>query len=84
MTFSVTWLPDAENELAALWLDAQNRDAVTKASHALERRLQTRAPECGESRSNGRRVDFEWPLGIYFRVDEVRKAVTVSHIWLYQ
>jgi hypothetical protein len=84
MSFTVIWLPDAEEELAALWLDAQYRNAVTRASEALERRLQSRAPECGESRPNGRRVDFEWPLGVLYRVDEARRTATVSHVWLYQ
>jgi hypothetical protein len=40
MTYTVVWLPDAEDELAALWLDAHNRDAVTRVSDVLDRRLQ--------------------------------------------
>jgi hypothetical protein len=48
MTYTVIWLPDAEDELAALWLDAKYRDAVTRASDVLERRLQAGAPKCGE------------------------------------
>lgn len=84
MTYSVVWLPAAEHELTAIWLDSRYRDAVTRASAMLERRLQHRAAECGESRPDGRRVDFEWPLGVLYRVDEARKTVTVSHVWLFQ
>jgi hypothetical protein len=84
MNYTVIWLPNAEDELAALWLDSHYREAVTRASDVLERRLQVRASECGESRPNGRRIDFEWPLGVLYRVDEVRKTATVSHVWLYQ
>lgn len=84
MTYAVVWLPDAENELAVIWLDAQQRDAVTRAADVFERRLRARAAECGESPPNGRRVDSEWPLGVLYRVDEIRMTATVAHVWQYQ
>jgi hypothetical protein len=84
MTYTVIWLPAAEEELAAVWLDAQYQAAVTRASELLDRRMQAQGPDCGESRPDGRRIDFEWPLGVLFRVDDARKTVTVSHVWLFR
>jgi hypothetical protein len=68
MTYDVDWLPDAEQELAALWLQASDRQAITAAAHAIDQRLKLDPENEGESRPNGRRILHGKPLGIYFRV----------------
>jgi hypothetical protein len=79
--FTVLWDPDAEQELAALWLDSARRLDVTRAADALEQKLQRNAPNEGESRPGGRRILFEDLLGILFRVDLPRRGVRVLHVW---
>ena len=52
--FSIVWTPDAENDLAAVWLAAADRAAVTEAARDVELDLQRDPLAIGESR--GRRV----------------------------
>lgn len=81
MRYAVVWLAEAEEELAALWLGAHDRDAITRAAIEIERRLQSpNAASEGEARSSGRRIVFEAPLGVIFRVDDASRRVTISHV----
>jgi len=41
MTFTVVYLPGAEQQLAELWLNAPDHDAVTDASDRIDRVFQT-------------------------------------------
>jgi hypothetical protein len=84
MNYSVDWLPDAEQELADLWLLATDREAVTKASYLIDQRLGTDPENEGESRSDGRRILFVAPLGVIFRVRQNEWKVTVLHVWKYR
>ena len=81
MNFDVIWTSAAEQELADLWLDPAIRNEVTTASHTLDQQLQANAPNVGESRPNGRRIAFETPLGILFRIDPPGNVVRVLHVW---
>lgn len=81
MSWTVVWLPAAEQELAAVWMAAADRNAVTAASARLDRRLARRGPRVGESRSGGLRVAFAAPLGILFTVDRPARRVTVAQVW---
>ena len=83
MNYSVLWLPNAENELAAIWMAASDRDAVTRASHEVDQRLQTNAPNEGESRNDGLRVLLVPPLGILFGVEPGTTMVLVAQVWIY-
>jgi hypothetical protein len=65
MNYTVIWDSDAEQELAALWLDPAQRAAVTRAANEIDQRLQADAPNQGESRPHGRRITFVRPLGVY-------------------
>ncbi len=84
MNFTVVWLPDAEAELTAIWLASGHRAAVTRAAAELDRRLASNAINEGESRPNDRRITFEPPLAVIFRVDSGAKTVTVSQVWEFQ
>jgi hypothetical protein len=81
MNYTVDWVPRAEQELAALWMDAQSRDAVTRASHRIDQLLRHDPEQAGESRPRGRRILFELPLGVVFRVYPDRRLVRVLHVW---
>jgi hypothetical protein len=79
--FTVLGSPQAEQELAALWLTSARRAEVTRAAHALEQRLLTRPDTAGESRPIGARICFESPLGILFRLN-VRTEF--FHVWQFR
>lgn len=81
MNYTVLWLPDAENELAAVWMASADRDAVTTASAELDRRLTDDPENEGESRGGDRRITFEKPLAIDFDVYPDRKLVQVVRVW---
>jgi hypothetical protein len=36
MRYTVTWVQEADDELAELWLNASDRNAVSRAANAIE------------------------------------------------
>lgn len=79
----VRWTPTARKELTALWVEADSaqRHLVTAAAYAIDQRLKVDPQLQGESRSNSRRVLFEPPLGVLFRVIERQSKVRVLRVW---
>jgi hypothetical protein len=49
MSYSVTWVRTALNQLAAIWITSSNRRGVTTATHWLEQELGRRPLTLGES-----------------------------------
>ena len=82
MKYTVVWKPAAERDLAQLWLEAENRHAVTAAARRIDRVLQTNPAEQGESRSGAMRVMFVDPLGVFFHVNEPDRVVSVVKVWM--
>lgn len=80
---TVRWTQEARTELAEIWLraDSAQRRAITAVTHAIDQRLAIDPENEGESRSAGRRVLFERPLGIMFRVQRSRAVVRVTRVW---
>ncbi len=72
---------DAEQELADVWLRSQDRGRITRA--AIDRRLLTNPEMEGESRPNNRRIMFETPLAVIFRIITQQSLVQVIHVWEY-
>ena len=58
MRYTVLWSPDAENDLAAIWLDANDRTAVTAAGDQIDAFLHQDAHLQGESRHGRLRILF--------------------------
>lgn len=83
MNYTVVWTPAAENALTQIWLDSTFRGGVTRASQVVDDRLRQFGPQVGESRPNDRRITFEAPLGVLFRVDEPARVVTVLYVWAF-
>jgi hypothetical protein len=83
MNYTVVWLPDAERELAAVWVASSRQADVTTAAVELDRRLAQSGPNVGESRSDNNRITFEPPLAILFRVDLAARTVYVVRVWEY-
>lgn len=82
MKYEVIWYRKAEQELAALWLSADDRNAISRTAAELDRSL-ARAPlELGESRASSvQRVAFVPPLGIEFEVIEDDNRVIVQGVF---
>jgi hypothetical protein len=81
MTYEVIWLPAALDELAAIWLDAPDRTAVTVASQRVDDRLTTNPLFEGESRaSETERIAFEPPLQVLVRVSQEERKVWVTAV----
>lgn len=82
----IEWLQPAVEELAAIWTDADStlRQAITSATHQIDQRLRVDPTSQGESRPEGRRILLVSPLGITFRVEPEREAVSVVRVWLFR
>jgi hypothetical protein len=83
MKFTVNWLPASESELAELWLNAPERDSVSRAAHIIDQLLESNPEEVGESRPEGRRIAFVSPLGVLFRL-KTASVVEVLHVWRFE
>jgi plasmid stabilization system protein ParE len=81
MIFTVLWTPTAEQELASIWLDAEDRNAVTSAAHTIDALLRADPHTRGESRHDAVRVLFVPPLGVDFDVVEADRIVYVLTVW---
>ncbi|HZY86200.1 MAG TPA: hypothetical protein VFE78_15310 [Gemmataceae bacterium] len=80
--FEVVWLQTALDELAALWVPAASalRQSITAATHLIDQELQRDPENQGESRQEGERALFVYPLGVTFEVVP-RRRVRVLHVW---
>lgn len=81
MKFTVVWLPRAERELAELWERSTDRAGVTRAVDRTDRLLSSFPDRVGEGRPDQRRLLFDGPLGILFRVSEDDRLVQVISVW---
>jgi hypothetical protein len=62
--WTVVWLPDAENELAELWINSSDRDRLTAAADQIDKILRHDPEAIGESRAHGRRILIVPPLAV--------------------
>ena len=70
MKYTVLWTPSAERDLADLWLQSPDREAVRSAADTLDSLLRVDAHRRGESRYESLRVLLAAPLGIDVDIDE--------------
>lgn len=80
MNWTVVWLPNAEDELAELWLAAPDRELVTLAVEQIDKQLGRDPAAAGESRSDGRRILIVPPLAATFRVLPDDRIVQVVNV----
>lgn len=81
MSYTVSWTPLAQNQLAGLWLDATERDRLTEAANSLDESLQYNPHEQGESRFSTLRIVFAFPLACYVDVRQDDLSVYVLAVW---
>lgn len=81
MRYVVEWTRTARNrQLAAIWLAAKNRNAVTAATHEIDSLLEFDPSSKGESRSGSHRILIVEPLAVVFKVLETQKRVRVFSV----
>ncbi len=73
MSYTVFWKRHAEDQLAEIWSAANDRSAITKAADEIDDLLRHRPSAEGQSRPDGRRIMFSFPLGVLYRVIEDRQ-----------
>ena len=81
MRYTVLWTAAAQQELAALWLAARDRERISEAATAIDSTLERDADKAGESRFAEFRILFVAPLGIYYHVTAADRAVRVTAVW---
>jgi hypothetical protein len=75
--FDVRWTDRADQELAAAWLAAPDRNAVSQAADRVEFLLKRDPLAQGESRSGNERLMFEGPLAVLYRVEPAARVVWI-------
>jgi hypothetical protein len=81
--FRVRWTRTAISQLAAIWVNAADQQAVTAASYQIEQLLRRDPANQGEDRPNNRRVIFIAPLVVLYRIDTTINVVTVVGVGRY-
>jgi plasmid stabilization system protein ParE len=79
--FKVVWRPEAEAELANLWMSARDRNRVSAAANRLDQDLAEGAEQVGESREGRTRIVIIPPLAAYFDVIDESGVVLVTSVW---
>ncbi len=80
MIFTVLWKPLAEEELASIWIDAQDRQTISAAANEIDKLLRVDPQSQGESRSGSQRVLIMEPLVVAFEVEEDDRRVSALSV----
>jgi hypothetical protein len=80
MKYTVIWLKAAEDLLADLWTQAEDRNAVAAAADRIDEMLRHDPGALGESRSDKSRILFEGVLAVLFELSEPDRKVFVTAV----
>lgn len=80
MRCTVTWHPDAQSELACIWLDASERQAVADAANEIDRELSQDPDQKGEE-FYGDRLFVALPLAVTYAVFPDDLRVQILQVW---
>jgi plasmid stabilization system protein ParE len=78
--YTVVWLPAAEDQLADIWVRAQDRWSVTQASARIDAELDVDAGSKGVAVAEGLRQITVVPLKVFFEVQELDRKVEVTAV----
>jgi plasmid stabilization system protein ParE len=81
MRYTVVWVPSAAQDLAAIWIEAEDRNAVTSAADRIDRLLREDPHRQGEPHYGSVRILLVPPLGIDFEVLEEDRLARVLTVW---
>ena len=85
MKYAIAWAVAADEQLMTIWMDAEDRGAVTAAAGRLLDQLTYRPLSVGESReSSVSRFATDPPVGFLYEVIEDDKKVVVQKVFLVQ
>jgi hypothetical protein len=79
MIYTVVSLQQAENELALIWMQAANPQAVTDASNRIDVAPRRDAHQKGSLLDDGSRLYIDSPLAATFVVSQDDCLVTIKH-----
>jgi hypothetical protein len=76
--YYVKWVRHARTLLAATWLTAGNRNAITRAQDSIDKALAKDPKFGGRELSEGLWKIERLPLVAFYEIDEANKTVTVT------
>ncbi|MBI1831026.1 MAG: hypothetical protein HYR84_06200 [Planctomycetes bacterium] len=80
MKFSTDWQA-VENDLAAIWVNAANRQDISDAANLIERVLRNDPLNAGEAREGNTRILIIQPLAVLYDVIVDDCRVVVWQLW---
>jgi hypothetical protein len=80
MRYTVTWDPEALDDLADLWLAAADRGPIAGAADRIDRELSV-DPESKGRPFFGQRIFAAPPLAVTFEVRAADRVVKVIQVW---
>lgn len=80
MRYTVIWTPTALSELADLWNNASDRQAITAAADRIERRLRRSPETAGKPHGEDRYLVYP-PLAARFSINPDDSQVKVTQVW---
>ncbi len=84
MKYTVMWAKSAEDHVADLWADAEDRESIRRACDELDALLAERPASVGESRGVNKRVAFVAPVGMEFIISDEDRTVLVLAVWKFR
>jgi mRNA-degrading endonuclease RelE of RelBE toxin-antitoxin system len=79
--YKVVWRKRALNDLADIWLRAEDRQALTEAVDRVESKLAERPREWGDELCEGLFRIVAGPVRVLFTIEEPAKTVRVVRVW---
>ncbi len=80
MRYTVLWSPEAEDQLAEIWLEAADRNAVTAVQATIDEELATDPESKGKEASEGLRRFKVEPLIVLFEIQLGDRSVKVTAV----
>jgi hypothetical protein len=78
--FTVVWIEDAEGDLAEVWIDSPNREAIRAAVERIDRELDQAPTLYGTHLSEGLWTIYREPLKVFFTIDPINELVEVQRL----
>ncbi len=79
-SYTVEWCPDAERDLAAIWLSTSD-PTVTSAQNQIDDLLERNPIGYGRHMGDGLYLIVVVPLTAFYTIDQAKKIVRVSAVW---
>jgi hypothetical protein len=81
MKFTVVYLASAQDQLAEIWLAAEDKEEVRGAADEIERLLALRPQDVGEARVSNLRILILEPIAVLYDVRPSDRMVKVWAAW---